>query len=126
MKAVPGSHNVTTSTWRSPSTKKCTSYAGKATPSEGQRETMINNAKGEPKARILQAKARQQAALLQGQAQQQQQVLNAKGTAEAISTLAKTLESAPYATEAMQCFMSFKRGMKERELSRTRAKVQPF
>ncbi|MCT7992009.1 SPFH domain-containing protein [Laspinema olomoucense] len=74
--------------------------------SEGQREAAINNAKGEAEARILQAKARQQAALLQAEAQQQQQVLNAKGTAEAVSTLAKTLESDPYATEAMQFLLA--------------------
>jgi regulator of protease activity HflC (stomatin/prohibitin superfamily) len=75
--------------------------------SEGQREAAINNAKGEAEARILQAKAKQQAALLQAEAQQQQQVLNAKGTAEAISTLAKTLEYDPsYAPEAMQFLLA--------------------
>lgn len=75
--------------------------------SEGQREAAINNAKGEAEARILQAKAKQQAALLEAEAQQQQQVLNAKGTAEAISTLAKTLEYDPsYATEAMQFLLA--------------------
>ncbi|MGL5192370.1 MAG: SPFH domain-containing protein [Chroococcales cyanobacterium] len=75
--------------------------------SEGQREAAINNAKGEAEARILQAKAKQQAALLEAEAQQQQQVLNAKGTAEAISTLAKTLEyDASYATEAMQFLLA--------------------
>ncbi len=75
--------------------------------SEGQREAAINNAKGEAEARILQAKAKQQAALLEAEAQQQQQVLNAKGTAEAISTLAKTIESDPsYAPEAMQFLLA--------------------
>lgn len=75
--------------------------------SEGQREAAINNAKGEAEARILQAKAKQQAALLEAEAQQQQQVLLAKGTAEAISTLAKTLEYDPsYATEAMQFLLA--------------------
>ena len=75
--------------------------------SEGQREAAINSAKGEAEARILQAKAKQQAALLEAEAQQQQQVLNAKGTAEAISTLAKTIEYDPsYATEAMQFLLA--------------------
>ncbi|NET37512.1 MAG: SPFH/Band 7/PHB domain protein [Cyanothece sp. SIO1E1] len=81
--------------------------------SEGDREAAVNSARGEAESRVLDAEARQKAAILAAEAEQkaivlkaqavrQEQVLKAQATAEALQIIAKQLQSAPHAREALQ------------------------
>ncbi|AGY58322.1 FtsH protease regulator HflC [Gloeobacter kilaueensis JS1] len=62
--------------------------------SEGERQSAINSSQGEAQARITRAEA-----------ERQEQVLQAQGTAEALRTLAETLQD-PRAREALQFYLA--------------------